>query len=469
MRTRSLALLLSLSLFACGDETGDPPIGGSNEGGAAAGGEANGGAGPVIGGGGGGLGGAGGSEIGGGGSGGQGGSGGAGPGCPVDWVVGIGEQVGTATYHSAKLPGGDVIVGGESSPFADFYDNTGYYAQPLLVRLSPSGQEIWRVSLPASNEAWLRGLVTGADGTIFIAGQFKGTLTFGATTLSAPSQDLFVAALDADGMPLWIKQFGDAQIQTLTDMAIDANGELVIGGTLFGSVDFGGGALTATTAPDLYLARLTASGDHIASRVISNGQTDWLTSLDVTPDGRVLIGAEYADVATQGQLVEAYSPDLTTRLWQTATDEITPQVRALPNGSAVVVGTFLGMHTLDATGAVTSSASQDSGSYGIAPIAVAVTSDGLVCVTGSASAPLDLGTGPLVPDSVSNSVIGCYDASWTPQFALLFQGGASAIGRFLPLGPGAGLVAGNFNGFDLCGSTVVVAGDRDGVAARLSY
>jgi hypothetical protein len=188
---------------------------------------------------------AGGGTTGGAGGGGA-GSGGGSPDCPVEWLVGIHELVATSLPESAILPGGDLVLGGVASPVEHFYDLTGYYSQPLVVRLTPSGQEVWRVTLPATNDAYVNSMVVGADGTIYLAGSFSGELTAGATTLTSSGVDALVVALSVNGEVLWAKQFGNGAAQRAWHLAMDGTGDLIIGGPFMGTIDFGGGLLSAT-------------------------------------------------------------------------------------------------------------------------------------------------------------------------------------------------------------------------------
>jgi hypothetical protein len=373
--------------------------------------------------------------------------------------------------ESAILPGGDLVLGGVASPVEHFYDLTGYYSQPLVVRLTPSGQEVWRVTLPATNDAYVNSMVVGADGTIYLAGSFSGELTAGATTLTSSGVDALVVALSVNGEVLWAKQFGNGAAQRAWHLAMDGTGDLIIGGPFMGTIDFGGGLLSATNGEDIFLARLDASGEHIASRAIDDAEYDTLWSLDVASDGTVLIGAEHTEDFMVSLYVAAYAPDLGVELWRTDTNMSEPQVRARADGTLVTVGSYLQMLHLDEGGAQISAVSYDAGTFGLLYPRLAVTPDGLNCVTGAALSTVDLGTGPLTPDGEGDAVIACYDVDWTPMFVTLLDGGTwSAVGRYLPLDSGSGLVAGQFeDGIETCGGAATSQGRPDAFAARLSH
>lgn len=466
MSRRLHGLLASLALLtaplACDDGSTDPPLGGGGEGGAPVGGSAQGGE-PATGGAA-----SGGASMGG--AGGEGGGGGA-PECPVNWVVALPELAASTLGYTAAMPGGDMVLAGQASQVEHFYDNTGFYSQPMVVRVTPTGQEVWREILPATNDANVAGVVVGADGTIYLAGSFSGQLTAGAVTLTSAGPDAFVLALSPDGVVQWAKQFGDSQAQWALHLAMSPGGDLVVGGYLEGTIDLGGGALSATLGPDIFLARLDADGDHIASRTISKAQYDDLWSLDVAADDRVLVGAAHTEDFMGADYVAAYSADLSSELWSTETNVSEPQVRARADGTLVVVGAYLTMRHLDEDGVELSEVTHDAGNFGLLYPGVAITPDGLACVTGSAVETVDLGTGPIVPDGDGDAVIACYDVDWTATFVTLIDGGTwSSVGRYLPLGPGSGLVGGQFeDGIDTCGGAATSEGRPDAFAAHLSF
>jgi hypothetical protein len=78
---------------------------------------------------------------------------------------------------------------------------------------------------------------------ILVVGYLKGTLTFGATTLTdasmpnLPNTDMFVAKLSADGVAVWARSFGDVNDQTAWAVAADSASNVLFGGTYTGTVN----------------------------------------------------------------------------------------------------------------------------------------------------------------------------------------------------------------------------------------
>lgn len=106
------------------------------------------------------------------------------------------------------------------------------------------------------------------DGAVVVLAQGAGTSNFGGSDLASAGEfDVYVAKFAPDGAHEWSKSFGDAAIQ-LGDgwgLATDANGDVVLTGDFAGTVDFGGGPLVAAGDRDVFVAKLSSTGEHVWS------------------------------------------------------------------------------------------------------------------------------------------------------------------------------------------------------------
>jgi hypothetical protein len=102
------------------------------------------------------------------------------------------------------------------------------------------------------------------DGDVVVAGEFAGSMQLGPQTLTAKgASDAFVARLSGDdGTVRWAERFGESGSNAGRSLAVSIDGDIVLGGTLTGSVDFGGANVSAAT-PDgsgLFALRLDGGG-----------------------------------------------------------------------------------------------------------------------------------------------------------------------------------------------------------------
>lgn len=128
-----------------------------------------------------------------------------------------------------------------------------------------------------------RDVAVDANGHVIVVGDFSGTIDFGGTPLtSAGGLDVFVAAFDQNGAPLWSKRFGDASDQTARAVAIDSTGSILVTGDFEGVIDFGGGKLTSAGKTDVFLARFDDKGQYVQAS--GWGDKESQSGRDVTVD-----------------------------------------------------------------------------------------------------------------------------------------------------------------------------------------
>jgi len=99
----------------------------------------------------------------------------------------------------------------------------------FVLKLAPNGDETWAVLFGDEYHTYLNGIAVAPDGTVVAVG--NTTAMYSAHT-PAGTENL-IRALDPDGTILWTDAFGETGRDSLGDVAIDADGAIVIvGGTL---------------------------------------------------------------------------------------------------------------------------------------------------------------------------------------------------------------------------------------------
>ena len=100
-----------------------------------------------------------------------------------------------------------------------------------------------------------------SDGTAVVTGYFQGTASFGATTLTAAgSVDVFVTSLNGDGSVAWAKAFGGSDYDRGYGVAVRSDGTAVVAGEFRGTASFGATTLTTAGNYDVFVASLGADG-----------------------------------------------------------------------------------------------------------------------------------------------------------------------------------------------------------------
>lgn len=192
--------------------------------------------------------------------------------------------------------------------------------QNILVykfkREGMTNMPLWAVPIRAGNEI-VRSIVDVDDvdvaGNVIVAGGFAGKLeiqladgSVGPSAQSLGSYDAFLAKFNADGVPVWLKSFGAAGEEYITDVAVDGSGNIIaVGYATSTMVDFGDGKQVATiTSKDLFVVKYDSAGTVLwAKRVGEGAATDNLgknnwreptATVEVSrADGSIIIGGTY--------------------------------------------------------------------------------------------------------------------------------------------------------------------------------
>ncbi len=256
----------------------------------------------------------------------------------------------------------------------------------FLAKLDPAGATVWATPLPGTFLVRSLRVAVGAAGDPVVVGSFAGAVTIGArvhATTGMGDFDGFAAAFDgATGAPRWSLRFGDDRAQGASAVAIDAAGDVVVGGTTEGAVTVGASAIAAAadgqrhgyvmklgpTGAFLWGARLGESGDQSVRGVA----VDPLGAVLVTGTARGSVKLGAVEVATAADdpgsaMVAKLGPDgapLWLRLFGDASLQRAAAVASRADARAVLVGGFAG--ALDPA-AITSSAGLDAFVIAVAP------------------------------------------------------------------------------------------------------
>lgn len=135
----------------------------------------------------------------------------------------------------------------------------------LLARFSPEGRRLWTRVFNATGteetgpgEAFASALAVDGASNIYIAGYHGGLLDFGLGPIPTGT---FLARLDSTGRARWSKGFSgsDGGYVRFERLLVD-DGDLVAAGTLVGTVDLGGGPLTAPGGGQGVLVKYSRDG-----------------------------------------------------------------------------------------------------------------------------------------------------------------------------------------------------------------
>ncbi len=122
-------------------------------------------------------------------------------------------------------------------------------------------------------------LALGPNGTpLAVAGEMRGSIDFGGGPLSSNGQaDVFLARYAPDtGAHLSSLNLGGSSSEIVESLSLDASGNSVITGTMFGDWDAGGGLLGFAGSSDLFVVSMDAMDAHLWSAAYGTAGSDFL-------------------------------------------------------------------------------------------------------------------------------------------------------------------------------------------------
>jgi hypothetical protein len=223
-------------------------------------------------------------------------------------------------------PQGEVVIAGRFGAPLEVGDQSLTHVGDLdiyVARLDEAGEVLWAQSFGGPGLDEIHDLRLQPNGDIVLLGAFSDSVDFGGGPLdSAGVRDIFLATLDGQGDHSWSASYGDAVDQfepagteTWLSLALDANGDIHIGGTLYGVLDFGDGGQLAANGdkPDVFHAQFSDAGDYIGGWRFGSSGTDFGHDMTVAESGHVLHGGRSRggpiDLGDAGQFENAGSSD----------------------------------------------------------------------------------------------------------------------------------------------------------------
>lgn len=191
---------------------------------------------------------------------------------------------------------GNLLVGGDYTGTLAFGNGTAALtaaggSDAFVASLDATGKALWSRSFGGAGTQVVNDVGVDGSGNTLLCGRNEGTLAFGGaagTLTSAGGADAFVAKLDTAGNPVWARGFGDITQQLAYSLAVDAAGDVYVGGSFQGFVDFGGGGKLAVST-DMFVLKLSgATGATLWAKVFGGLYADEVRSVAVDGLGSVV-------------------------------------------------------------------------------------------------------------------------------------------------------------------------------------
>jgi hypothetical protein len=362
--------------------------------------------------------------------------------------------------------------------------------------------------------AYIQETAIDAQGNIYVAGSFDGTLTFGRRKLQAQNIDVFVGKYSPAGRLLWARSVGGDGTDEAGGLAIDPEGNVIVVGRFTGEADFDPSArehsLRSRGRSDAFVWKLDSRGQLLWAHRAGGKRDDAATAVTTDADGNLFVAGFFRQTLLEGRWAVPSGKGRTGFVWSTRPDGLTRFARSFggagtvnPNdisldsaGNILTAGSFAGVidfapgkpqswrMSADAAGLFVSRLSP-AGKYAgaltiggaglIVANAVAADAEGNLWITGQfeQDADFDPTAGNTVL-SAGGAFIAKYDSRWALQLAKRIGDTPQNGGTSLKIDPaGAAYVAGYYSGspdFDIGNGVyrMTAAGETDGFLLKIT-
>ncbi len=221
------------------------------------------------------------------------------------WSLAAG-GTGADTVDAMGIDGaGNVIVGGTFDENITFgtTNHTSLGGRDLyLTKLTSSGFYLWSRAFGSEKSERPTSLVVDPSGNIYLGGTYLGPLDFGGGALQpAGGSDIFVVKFDPSGTLLWAKSFGGPGLDDDAHLAMDAEGNIVLTGVFTESITIGSKNLTSAGLTDVFVTRLgSADGLPLAVQRLGGADAEAIGALAILGSGLTAIGGSFSGTMSVG-------------------------------------------------------------------------------------------------------------------------------------------------------------------------
>jgi len=189
--------------------------------------------------------------------------------------TGIGTQFG---YSVSAKGTNQVTIAGAFQNSVDYgggaLTSAGDY-DIVVARYDAGGTHLWSKRYGDVSNQRARAVAVDPSGNALVTGEFAGSMTIGATTLTstdgAANVDGFVMKLDPMGNATWSKKFGGTTAQRGKGITTDVFGNVSLTGEFFGQMDLGSGSVTSAGGRDVFVGKLDPAGTALWLRRYGTG------------------------------------------------------------------------------------------------------------------------------------------------------------------------------------------------------
>lgn len=208
------------------------------------------------------------------------------------------------------------IIGDSIYVLAGMFQDTTWYEDSAAYSITNFEDDIYVVAFDTnSNYKWhvdggskgkdiLSGMASDAMGNMYICGTFDSSLTLGGqSALGSGLLDGFVAMINSNGAVQWVTTIGGAWYDSAQDLALAANGDIIVTGNFQGEMTAGAFNLSASDSLDQNIYVLSFDNTGNPNWAWSGGGPDQeeAHAIDIDANGYIYLSGIYNGTTTFGE------------------------------------------------------------------------------------------------------------------------------------------------------------------------
>lgn len=172
----------------------------------------------------------------------------------------------------------------------------------FITKLDINGNLLWARQIGSDTLEVVNAVASDVQGNVYMTGFFYKTTDFdpgaGIFNLTpAGSKDIFVLKLDSNGNFVWAKRIGANLIDEGADIVIDAQGDILLSGYFYGTVDFDPNAgvynITSLAGYTSFITKLSANGDFLWAKALQGFGSNAATALTIDSNNEMLLSGYF--------------------------------------------------------------------------------------------------------------------------------------------------------------------------------
>lgn len=182
------------------------------------------------------------------------------------WLVRAGSVLQDDSRGIAVDNNGNVCIAGWFQQVASFGTYTlnaiGSMKEIFIAGLNTSGTFAWAAKAGGTDDDGAYEADADAAGNFYVAGNFKGIVTFGSIIMSSnnSSDDVFVAMVSPAGVFNWVAAAGGAGSDKAYSLSYSSTGKIFCTGSYEGSATFGTFTLNSNGDKDIFITSINTGG-----------------------------------------------------------------------------------------------------------------------------------------------------------------------------------------------------------------